>query len=449
MAKAKYNSLPDRSPCGRGDFISRIAHDLTHDRRGVIIVMFALLLPIIVGFIGLAVEVSLWYQQRRSIQSAADAAAIAAAYEAAEGASSTIRDATARREAQRNETTLADADISINVPPTISTVYNDTASFPNAVEVVVSKSVTPLFAGFFMNNALSIGAYAVGNVSFTQNPACVLTLGATDSDAVKVSGNGSTVTLSGCTVHANSNATGTGSGNAIRTTGNGASLTADCINARGPISGTTTTTVCSSVKTGAPSIDDPYEDIVETIPSDCVPETNYSISGNTTAIIGPGNYCGGISTGPNTTLTMTAGEYKLDEGDFSIKGNLTATNVVVIFTDSAGTNCGSLKFTSGANITISAPTSGDFSGLLYYRNSRCDSLSQGHKFTGGTNANITGAMYFPTSSIEFSGGSSVSGSCIQLIANKVDISGNAALGSNCAGTGVQNVFTTGTGSLVE
>jgi len=448
MVKVRKILQQDRPPGCREDFVSNMVRDLAPDRRGVIIVMFALLLPIMVGFIGLAVEVSLWYQQRRNIQSAADAAAIAAAYEVADGASSTTRDAVARREAQRNDSDLADADITINVPPTISAVYNDSTTYPNAVEVSITKTVTALFAGYFIDSTLSISTHAVGNVSFTEDPACVLTLGTTDSDSVKVSGNGSTVTLSGCTVHANSDASGTGSGNAIRTTGNGATLTADCINARGSISGTTTTTVCSSVNESAPSIEDPYEDVVETIPTSC-DDSNYSITGSTTDSITEGTYCGGIKTGANTTLTMGAGEYLLDEGDFEIKGELTANNVVVIFTDSSGTNCGSLKFTSGADIIISAPTSGTYAGLLFYRNSRCDAVSQGHKFTGGTNADITGTMYFPTSSIEFSGGASVGGSCVQLVANAVDISGDAALGSNCTGTGVSDVFTSGTGALVE
>ena len=51
---------------------------LAADQRGVIIVMFALMLPIFLGFIGLGVEVGYWFQIKRDLQAAADAPATAA-----------------------------------------------------------------------------------------------------------------------------------------------------------------------------------------------------------------------------------------------------------------------------------------------------------------------------------------------------------------------------------
>src|SRR3974390_3831827 len=52
---------------------------LRADRRGNIAVMMAFLLPVLVGFLGLGFEATEWYLQTRSMQNAADAAAIAAA----------------------------------------------------------------------------------------------------------------------------------------------------------------------------------------------------------------------------------------------------------------------------------------------------------------------------------------------------------------------------------
>src|SRR6266852_329659 len=52
---------------------------LCADRRGNIAVMMALLLPALVGAMGLGFEVSNWYMTKRAMQNAADAAAIAAA----------------------------------------------------------------------------------------------------------------------------------------------------------------------------------------------------------------------------------------------------------------------------------------------------------------------------------------------------------------------------------
>ncbi|MDE8349459.1 MAG: pilus assembly protein TadG-related protein [Acidocella sp.] len=49
------------------------------DRRGAIALIVALTAPVLIAITGLAVDVGYWYQQQESIQSAADAAAIAAA----------------------------------------------------------------------------------------------------------------------------------------------------------------------------------------------------------------------------------------------------------------------------------------------------------------------------------------------------------------------------------
>src|SRR5579859_4737478 len=52
---------------------------LRSDQRGTVAIMMGVLLPVIVGGLGLGFEVSNWYMRTRSMQNAADAAAIAAA----------------------------------------------------------------------------------------------------------------------------------------------------------------------------------------------------------------------------------------------------------------------------------------------------------------------------------------------------------------------------------
>ena len=54
--------------------------DYIIDRTGSIIPMTALMLPLIVGMTGFGVDVSMWMMNKRDLQSAADAAAIAAAW---------------------------------------------------------------------------------------------------------------------------------------------------------------------------------------------------------------------------------------------------------------------------------------------------------------------------------------------------------------------------------
>src|SRR5690349_20407863 len=51
----------------------------TGDRRGNISIVAALSMPVLVGFLGLGAEAASWYNGKRSLQNAADSAAVAAA----------------------------------------------------------------------------------------------------------------------------------------------------------------------------------------------------------------------------------------------------------------------------------------------------------------------------------------------------------------------------------
>src|SRR5215831_9418081 len=54
---------------------------LLHDKRGLSAVTVAVSMPVLFGVAGLGVDTGLWYAMKRQNQSAADAAALAAAYE--------------------------------------------------------------------------------------------------------------------------------------------------------------------------------------------------------------------------------------------------------------------------------------------------------------------------------------------------------------------------------
>src|SRR5579859_7711620 len=53
------------------------------DKRGNVLVLAALMLPVLLAVLGLGFETANWYQVRRAMQNAADSAAVAAASNAA------------------------------------------------------------------------------------------------------------------------------------------------------------------------------------------------------------------------------------------------------------------------------------------------------------------------------------------------------------------------------
>ena len=423
---------------------------LAADQRGVIIVMFALMLPIMLGFVGLGVEVGYWFQKKRDMQAAADAAAVASAYEVAEGRSTgvqTIADREAVNNGYTGTVTVRSVPFNSLFPNSSTGVYS---TDDDAVSVDLSESVVRLFSSWFLSGNLTINAHALADVVAGATDACVLALGSSNqSQALYVHGSAA-VTMSGCTAATNSTDL-----NAVDTT---TGLTVDCVFSAGGVNGTTdtssispapNTTACSTARTNQPTITDPYDDVtLVTKPG----VGDFSPCGALPASpISPGDspFC---SMSVNSTLIMSAGTYYINQGNFSLTGNavIDATaGVTIVFGDSTGAgNCGGIDIQGNTNIDITAPTSGNFSGIALYRNSECDN-GEDFVFNGNNDSNIIGAIYNPSAEIKLTGNGDIGGTCVQIIADQVEIVGDGTLGSDCDGVGTTDILAGGIGSLVE
>jgi Flp pilus assembly protein TadG len=153
----------------------------SRDRRGAVAVAVAILLPVLIGFAGIGIEVGLWFAVQRQNQSAADAAAISAALEYAEkGGTTNLSAATAAA------TTTATYNLFNTSPPntiTVSLCYNFTGSscntgggtIPNAVQVVLTQPLNTTFANFVNVNTVTITTRAIAAISSpcSGSPQCV------------------------------------------------------------------------------------------------------------------------------------------------------------------------------------------------------------------------------------------------------------------------------------
>jgi Flp pilus assembly protein TadG len=111
---------------------------LPRDRRGIVAVMVALLIPAFVGLAGLGAETGLWYAIKRQNQAAADEAAISGAMEIV----ANVADITAQA-----TTTATRNGFNNNAPNTITVTYPYTDLIvSNAVQVVLSQQQSSLFA---------------------------------------------------------------------------------------------------------------------------------------------------------------------------------------------------------------------------------------------------------------------------------------------------------------
>ena len=409
------------------------------DRRGVVVIMFALMLPILVGFVALGVEVTFWFMQHRDLQSAADAAAIGASYSVKSNGSDSEIDAAALQEAVRNGLDTSDGDtIDVNMPPTSgSYTSND-----YAVEVVLSRPVALLFSGVFLDNAISVDTRAVATLT-SKTEACVLALDTSSSGTLKNQGNAN-ISMTGCAVAVNSS-----NSSAITITVN-STLTTDCASVVGGYSvgsNATLATECPSAQSGALAVDDPYVNVAEPPIGSCL-QTNYSISSGT---LPQGTYCQGVNFSGTVEL-VTGGVYVIDRGTFRVNAGatLTGTNVTIFLTSSTGSQYASVTINGGADVTLSANDSGDYAGILFYGDDDTPTSPPSNQtFNGGATMDLTGALYFPKGNINYTGGASLGGSCTQMIAQTITFGGDAEMNTACSNSGMSSIEILDTVGLVE
>jgi len=421
----------------------RLLKRFMNDEQGAIAVMFALMLPVIIAFIGLGLDVSFWYSAKRSLQGAADAAAIAAAYEISAGSSNAIISAAALTDATRNGYDNAIGTITVNRPPVTGANIGNTS----AVEVILSEPRSMLFASVIKSTGVTISSRAVA-LSGGGGDACILGLNTTLQNAIELSGNAA-ITATGCVIASNSS-----HASSIEITGN-ATITADSLSTVGgySVSGAATLTTTTAPQTNASAISDPYSSFAPPPYAGC-DQTAYvnRLSDNTTITPAtpttPYVFCTGLDI--KGTLTLNPGVYIIDAGTLNLNatGTLTGTGVTLILTSSSGSDYAKFTMNGSSTINLSAPTSGAYAGMLMYGDRA--GPNQVNVINGNTAATFNGALYFPSSNVSFSGNSNAGGSaCTQIIADTVRISGATAITtSGCVAAGATLAGTSAT-QLIE
>ena len=430
--------------------------------RGQVLALFCIGLVVLLGFMALAVDVGLLWNERREMQTAADAAAEAGAVALQEGKDVATA---AKAAAGLNSFTNSPDDYRGSNPITV-TVNNGPNSGPyyhnsSYVEAIVTQPQTTYFLhafGALMGvdySSVTVSARAVSG--YTNGPGCVISLNPSAQNAITVSGS-ATINAPACNVIDDSSASST----ALDVSGTG-SVTASAI---GVVGGYTSNgTYSPTPKTGIAPIGDPLSGLaaptIGAVPGACNALTGPSSPSNPTAsnehgytatggeTIGPGVYCGGIKVQGGKTLNLTAGLYILYGGGLIVSpGTINGTGVSFFNT---GTGSGTYKYgviniSGGATANLSAPTSqlsgvtgGPWEGILFFQDrsictgtSFCDaagSTSGNQNTVSASGAGFQGALYFPNTPVVYSGSTTVTGYTI-LIADAVTVSGSSGFGSD-------------------
>jgi Flp pilus assembly protein TadG len=399
-------------------------HNFAKNERGAVAVLVALLLPVLLGMVGIAVELGYWFSEKRELQTASDAGAVGGAFELLTGNSGAIS-SSSTSEAARNGYEEANGTISVNSPPTSGAYVGDAT----AVEVILTKQVPLLLSAFFLGNDVTISARSVARAQ-TAGDSCIIALDPTASSALSVSGTAQ-VSLSGCgvTVNSNSSTAATISGNGIVST--------DFLNVVGgyTVSGSASLTSAATPTTKSAAVADPYADLAVDTPSNC-DQNGYRSRANRTETLSPGTYCGGFTVSAQSTVNLNPGTYYIKGDSFKVNGGgtLTGSGVTIVLTGS-GSDYATIDVNGGANVSLSAPTTGDYAGVVVMqdRNAPSNGLN---KFNGGSTTDYSGALYFPKQEIEFTGGNETGGGCVRIVAVRIDFNGNSYLENQCNGLGI-------------
>jgi hypothetical protein len=414
-------AMKDRVPT------SKLRHFRKAD-EGQALVLTALALVVLMLMAGLGVDVGYLRYQKQQMQKAADAGVMAGATEFIYGGK---WKAAAFSDAAANgfQNGINGILVTPNYPP--QTPGDPFQGNRNYVEVIVAQAQPTFFMRVLNHNTVPVSARALASVAGAAS-GCIYVLDPLASASFKAAG--TIVLSSACGIRVDSSDPGayTDNGGACVEAANGISVHGGVANP-GP--------GCSTVPQAyAAPFPDPLAGLTEPTPGTCTTQSGKITGGTVT--LNPGTFCGGIQiSGSNPNVTFTPGLYILYGGGMSINAQATVTGNGVTFYNT-GTAHGSAAFgrisiNGGSGISLSAPINnndptGAIEAILFFEN-------RDPAVTGGSQTNNTingtsgsffdGALYFKSTSLNYSG-SSTSGGYSIIVADQISITGTTTVNDN-------------------
>lgn len=370
---------------------SRTRND--NNRRGTIIVLVAVTLTLLISIAALSVDCGYLYQNRRKLQTSADAAAEAGAielftkYDLNRGAD---RDGEARASALSNAMAHGyggpkpDSTVTINIPP-LSGAFAGEAGY---VEAIITAKMPPSFSSIFGRTELIVTARSVAGGTMIPSKAGLLILDPRRKDSLQLKSKSSSLEVGGDIIVNSTDK------RAVKV-GKKSQVKADHVLVTGGIDRKSKQYIEAEVRTGVPPTPDPWATLAPPSKGTGRDSNTYkSTTGSQTRYdLQPGTY-NSLRFDQNEIITMAPGTYYIDGGGFELKGSttLTANGVTIFNTGKKG-----VKLNTSGNVTISPPTSGPYSGISLFQ----DRTNKAKVEFRRTDLNISGIVYAPTAQVKF------------------------------------------------
>lgn len=367
-----------------------------------------IMLPVLIGFGALAVDLGHSRTVQVRLQSAADAAALAASQKLPNlaAARAAALDLASKNVPTNYGTVTRTTDVVFGTYDETTKAFTATTTNPTAVQVTAGRTTATgnapptFFARVLGSQSGDVSTRAIAYRNFP--PYCVIVLDPSTVNALSISGNG-TFQVPNCGVQVNSGH------NKAASAGNSTTVTARNFCLVGGYNGTfspTPTTNCAALADPLSSLPDPAG-----LTASCAPAV---------AAV-PGTYCGSIAI--SSAVTLAPGDYYFKNATVTIGSgaNITGAGVTWFFDANS-----SLTVTSNADVNLSAPSSGPYSGIVMYQ-SRSAPTNNVMSMTGGANFILDGTIYMPKANLQLTGNTdvTVNSKTGYIITNKLSYTGSS------------------------
>lgn len=423
------------------------AHEDTGSERGQALVLVAVCMTLLMAFMALAIDVGILFRERRQVQIAADAAAVAGALDYKYNNSHSSETTAADNAALANGVTSA-SYVTVHDAPTSG--YHMNTGY---TEVIINQPSRTFFMSMFGLRTVTVYARAVAGTG--SNGGCIWALARSGTD-VSLTGSGA-LTAQNCNIYDNSSASNaltlTGSGSirakeigivgSYSKTGSGTispnppttgmAPAADPLNLTPPTVSTGScsgsASACNPKNTGSGNFNVPvgtYTSISNTgsgtltLNAPTIITGNLSNTGSGGLVLGSGSYTigGNFQSTGSSSLSIGTGSTFTIGGNLQLTGSGSMTGTNVMFYDT-----GAVTLTGSGNMNLTAPTSGTYSGVLIYQPS---SDTSGMSITGSGGDKLQGIVYAPGAQLTLTGSGSLTVS-LDLIVDSLKETGSGSI----------------------
>ncbi|MGA8875085.1 MAG: Tad domain-containing protein [Candidatus Korobacteraceae bacterium] len=386
------------------DLLPRPLRRLNKSEEGQALVLAALGMIVLLMMAGLGVDVGYLRYQKQQMQKAADAGALAAAsamitFGGMNGGVQIVN--AGQSDAAANGFQNGNNGISVvvnNPPQTIGDPFVGKADY---VEVIVSQTRPTFFMRLTGRTSVFVSSRAVATAASSAS-GCVYTLSPTVAQDFVV--NPGTQISANCGILVASNsptALVDNSGLPNNVLASSVGVVGDC-------------TGCGSWASQPAEGIAPFSDPLINLPPPTVPGCEHPAQWITApkTVLQSGSYCGGITIATNGSVVFSPGTYYLEGGGLTIfnSPNLSvgpangSTNGVTFYNTNGPGGYQPISIWGTPSGTLSAPTSGDLAGILFFTDRTIPYSPSNPNYINGTGGMVyTGTLYFPTTGLTYQG----------------------------------------------